>query len=97
MLDDAQKREALEAARILESPLFRRVFETLDDRYVKAWRGAKSPEDRERCWQRQAALADVQRELFGLVEDANRRANGKDEGIRSARERVKGAFLWRKK
>lgn len=97
MLTEDEKRTAHEAARILTSPLFREVFEKLDARYVENWRGAKTPDDRERCWQRQTALADVQRELLGMVNDANCKAGGKDEGIKSALERAKRSFSWRKK
>ena len=86
MLTEDEKRTAHEAARILMSPLFQKVFEQLDARYVENWRGAKTAEERERCWQRQAALADVQRELLG-----------KDEGIKSALERAKRSLSWRKK
>ena len=95
MLTEDEKRTAHEAARILMSPLFQKVFEQLDARYVENWRGAKTAEERERC--RQAALADVQRELLGMVNDANCKAGGKDEGIKSALERVKRSLSWRKK
>ena len=105
MLTEDEKRTAHEAARILTSPLFREVFEKLDARYVENWRGAKTAEERERCWQRQACLqlhcwpyrADVQRELLGMVNDANCKAGGKDEGIKSALERAKRSLSWRKK
>ena len=97
MLTEDEKRTAHEAARILMSPLFQKVFEQLDAHYVENWRGAKTAEERERCWQRQAALADVQRELLGMVNDANCKAGGKDEGIKSALERVKRSLSWRKK
>ena len=33
-----ERMEALEAGRILQSGVFRRVFERLDARYVQAWR-----------------------------------------------------------
>lgn len=97
MLTEDEKRTAHEAARILMSPLFQKVFEQLDARYVENWRGAKTAEERERCWQRQAALADVQRELLGMVNDANCKAGGKDEGIKFALERAKRSLSWRKK
>ena len=63
-MTDEQQKDANEAAFILQSPVFRRVFETLDAGYVAGWRSGVSGEVREGYWLRQVVLEEVRRGLF---------------------------------
>lgn len=81
---DDKKKTGLEAARILNSELFRAVCEELDEDYVAGWRNAKTPEDRERCWFRQMALQEVKSQLFSRLQNAAVAERGKDEELNAA-------------
>ena len=65
------------------------VFAELDSRYITAWRASADAAGREDWWQRQRALADVKRELFGIVENAALREGGKDKALNAARNAAK--------
>ena len=82
-----ERQRALEAAALLDSQVFREALVALDGRYVKAWRGATGPEERELWWLRQQVLADVRRELLAWVTSAAVRAGGGDGQLNAALRR----------
>lgn len=82
-----ERMKALDAAHVLD--VLGPVFTELDGRYVAAWRSCKSAQEREDWWQRQRALQDVKRELFGIVENAALREGGKDKTLNAARRAAK--------
>ena len=88
---DKEKERALEAARILNSELFRDVCAELDEDYLAAWRSAKTPEERERLWFMQNALSQVTGRLFSVLQDAANMKHGKDEELNAAVKAAKGA------
>lgn len=74
------KREiALEAGRILNSPLFNSVFDELDRKYVLAWRNSGDAVNREDLWQKQRALAAVRAEMLEKLKCAAVSKTGKDD------------------
>lgn len=76
----SDKREiALEAGRIINSPLFNSIFEELDSKYVKAWRNSADSIAREDWWHKQNALAAVRAELFDKLKCAAVFKTGKDD------------------
>lgn len=82
--------EALEAARILQSRVFRDVFARLDARYVQAWRAASDSVRRDEWWYMQRALFAVKKELFDELQCAAILEKGKDEVLNAALEAAKG-------
>ena len=81
--------EALEAGRILQSPVFLRVFDTLDARYVQAWRASSDSVKRDDWWHMQRALTEVKKELFDTLQCAAVKNGGKDETLNTALNAVK--------
>ena len=81
--------EALEAGRILQSPVFLRVFDALDARYVQAWRASTDATKREDWWNMQRALADIKKEIFDTLQCAALQNGGKDETLNAAVKAVK--------
>ena len=88
--------EALEAGRILQSAVFLRVFESLDARYVQAWRASSDSVKREDWWHMQRALADVKKEIFDTLQCAALQNGGKDETLNAALNAVKEKLNGRK-
>ena len=84
-----ERLEALEAGRILQSPVLQRVFDTLDARYVPAWRSRSASVKREDWWHMQRALAEVKKELFDTLQCAAVNEHGKDETLNAAVRAVK--------
>lgn len=84
-----ERMEALEAGRILQSPVFLRVFDTLDARYVQAWRASSDSVKREDWWHMQRALVEVKKELFDILQCAAVNEYGKDETLNAAVKAVK--------
>ena len=84
-----ERMEALEAGRILQSPVFLRVFDTLDARYVQAWRASSESVKRDDWWNMQRALAEVKKELFDILQCAAVNEYGKDETLNAAVKAVK--------
>lgn len=91
-----ERMEALEAGRILQSAVFRRVFERLDARYVQAWRASTDSIKREDWWHMQRALAAVKKELFDELQCAAVSARDKDETLNAALKTVKENWNGRK-
>ena len=88
--------EALEAGRILQSSVFLRVFDTLDARYVQAWRASSDSVKRDDWWHKQRALAEVKKELFDTLQCAALQNGGKDETLNAALNAVKEKLNGRK-
>jgi hypothetical protein len=82
-----ERLRAFDAAKVLD--VLGDVFADLDSRYISAWRASADAAGREDWWQRQRALADVKRELFGRVENAALREGGKDKALNAARNAAK--------
>lgn len=82
-----ERLRAFDAAKVLD--VLGGVFAELDSRYIAAWRASADAAGREDWWQRQRALADVKRELFGIVENAALREGGKDKALNAARNAAK--------
>ena len=91
-----ERMEALEAGRILQSPVFLRVFDTLDARYVQAWRASSDSVKRDDWWHKQRALAEVKKELFDILQCAAVNEHGKDETLNAALNAVKEKLNGRK-
>ena len=91
-----ERMEALEAGRILQSAVFLRVFESLDARYVQAWRASSDSIKREDWWHKQRALADVKKEIFDTLQCAALQNGGKDETLNAAVKAVKENLNGRK-
>lgn len=89
MMTHEERMEALEAGRILQSHVFRRVFDRLDAKYVQAWRTSSDSIKREDWWYMQRALAEVKKELFHELQCAALNENGKDEILNAAVNAVK--------
>ena len=60
---EEKKRQADEAAFIINSPVFQQAFDALDYRYVSSWRKAQDIRARERFWLMQKALTAVREQL----------------------------------
>lgn len=84
-----ERMEALEAGRILQSSVFRCVFDKLDARYVQAWRSSADSIKRDDWWYMQRALAAVKKELFDEIQCAALREQGKDVILNAAVEAAK--------
>lgn len=84
-----ERMDALEAGRILQSAVFLRAFDTLDARYVQAWRASTDNVKREDWWYKQRALAEVKKELFDTLQCAALQNGGKDETLNAALKAVK--------
>ncbi len=83
-MTDDERKKALAAAGILQNDVFLEVLRRLDERYVAAWRAAKTPEAREEQWHRQMTLGEIEAELFREIQSAAVDCRGKDEEITSA-------------
>lgn len=86
-MTEKERKRAFEAAHVLD--VLGDVFADLDARYVAAWKTSTDAIVREDWWQRQRALQDVKRELFGVVENAALKKHGKDEALNAARMAAK--------
>lgn len=85
-----ERMDVLEAARILQSRVFREAFERLDARYVQAWRNCADSMKREDWWYMQRALLAVKKELFEEIQCAAIQEKGKDEVLNAALNAAKG-------
>lgn len=82
MTRDALRKNAEEAWAALENDTLTEAFDVLDSVFVDCWREADTPEERERHFYRQQALAVVRSLLFeylhamaGFAERAGERGN----------------------
>jgi hypothetical protein len=74
---DEKRKKALDAAAILNSPVFADAVESIKGRAVEMWQTAKTTQEREEAWYLQRAVAVVQRELFNTLQCAAVNAGGK--------------------
>ena len=85
-----ERQEALEAARILSSDVFRSVFDELEARYVQAWKASGDAMNREDLWQAVRALESVRKEIFSMLQCAAIKEHGRDEALNAAMHAAKG-------
>lgn len=78
------KEKALEAGRIYNSPVFRELWDDLDEKAVSEWRNAPTAEQREACWARVQALDQVKKSLFKQLENAAVGSCVRDESVQAA-------------
>jgi len=96
MADD-QRKKALDAAAVLNSPVFTETMSSIEDRAVKAWRAGKTTQEREEAWYLQRAADVLRRELFNILQCAAVNAGGKDEALNSELTKVKEKANGRRK
>ena len=83
---------AMEAARILNSAVFRDALDAMDAQYVSAWRAAREQDEREHWWRMQNCVATLRRELFRELQGAALRSGGKDGELYAALDEAKGRW-----
>ena len=86
---DEKRKKALDAAAILNSPVFAEAVESIKGRAVEMWQAAKTTQEREEAWYMQRAVVMVQRELFNTLQCAAVNAQGKDTLLNTELEKVK--------
>lgn len=86
---EEKRKRALDAAAILNSPVFAEAVESIKGRAVEMWQTAKTTQEREEAWYLQRAVAVVQRELFNTLQCAAVNAGGKDETLNAELAKVK--------
>ena len=86
---DEKRKRALDAAAILNSPVFADAVESIKGRAVEMWQAAKTTQEREEAWHLQRAVAVVYKELFNILQCAAVNAQGKDELLNAELEKVK--------
>jgi hypothetical protein len=92
-----QRKKALDAAMILNSPVFADAVDGIQGRAVEMWKAAKTAQEREEAWYLQRAIAVLQREIFNVLQCAAVNAGGKDEVINAEVEKVKEKVNGRRK
>lgn len=92
-----QRKKALDAAMILNSPVFADAVDGIQGRAVEMWKASKTAQEREEAWYLQRAIAVLQRELFNVLQCAAVNAGGKDEVINAEVEKVKEKVNGRRK
>lgn len=92
-----QRKKALDAAMILNSPVFADAVDGIQGRAVEMWKAAKTAQEREEAWYLQRAIAVLQREIFNVLQCAAVNAGGKDEIINAEVEKVKEKVNGRRK
>ena len=86
---DEKRKRALDAAAILNSPVFADAVESIKGRAVEMWQAAKTTQEREEAWYLQRAVAVVYKELYNVLNCAAVNAQGKDEVLNAELEKVK--------
>ena len=86
---DEKRKRALDAAAILNSPVFAEAVESIKGRAVEMWQAAKTTQEREEAWHLQRAVAVFYKELFNILQCAAVNAQGKDEVLNVELEKVK--------
>ena len=86
---DEKRKRALDAAAILNSPVFADAVESIKGRAVEMWQAAKTPQEREEAWYLQRAVAVVYKELYNILNCAAVNAQGKDEVLNAELFKVK--------
>lgn len=86
---DEKRKKALDAAAILNSPVFAEAVESIKGRAVEMWQAAKTTQEREEAWHLQRACAVFYRELYNVLNCAAVNAGGKDETLNTELAKVK--------
>ena len=84
-----ERKRAIEAGQILNSPVFAEALENMSRNAYDAWRNAKSTQEREEAWFTQRAVQVLQKEIFNVLQCAAVNAGGKDEVLNEAVESAK--------
>lgn len=80
---DEAVRRGHEAERLLNDPLMVEAFDSADAQFVREWREATTPAEREAAWFKQVALAEVKHALEKVLSDGE---VARDEAKREGRE-----------
>ena len=86
---DEKRKKALDAAAILNSPVFADAVESIKGRAVEMWQAAKTPQEREEAWHLQRACAVFYKEIFNILQCAAVNAQGKDELLNAELNKAK--------
>ena len=86
---DEKRKRALDAAAILNSPVFAEAVESIKGRAVEMWQAAKTTQEREEAWHLQRACVVFYRELYNVLNCAAVNAQGKDEVLNAELAKVK--------
>lgn len=86
---DEKRKKALDAAAILNSPVFADAVESIKGRAVEMWQAAKTTQEREEAWYLQRACAVFYKEIYNILQCAAVNAGGKDEALNTELAKVK--------
>ena len=86
---DEKRKKALDAAAILNSPVFADAVESIKGRAVEMWQAAKTTQEREEAWHLQRACAVFYKEIYNILQCAAVNAGGKDETLNAELAKVK--------
>ena len=86
---DEKRKKALDAAAILNSPVFADAVESIKGRAVEMWQAAKTQQEREEAWYLQRACAVFYKEIYNILQCAAVNAGGKDETLNAELAKVK--------
>lgn len=86
-----QEQRATQAGYILESTVFRDVWDRIDARILRQWRGSRDADERSRLWLKQQVLSEVRMELVGEIEEMAKNGPG-DGPFMQMLNRIKGWF-----
>ena len=86
---DEKRKNALDAAAILNSPVFADAVESIKGRAVEMWQAAKTTQEREEAWHLQRACAVFYKEIYNILQCAAVNAGGKDETLNTELAKVK--------
>lgn len=86
---DEKRKRALDAAAILNSPVFAEAVDSIKGRAVEMWQAAKTPQEREEAWYLQRACAVFYKEIYNILNCAAVNAQGKDEVLNAELAKVK--------
>lgn len=94
---DEKRKRALDAAAILNSPVFGEAVDGIQARAIETWKAAKTPQEREDAWHLQRAAEILRREIYNVLQCAAVNAGGKDEILNAELEKVKESKNGRRK
>lgn len=86
---DEKRKRALDAAAILNSPVFAEAVDSIKGRAVEMWQAAKTTQEREEAWYLQRACAVFYKEIYNILNCAAVNAQGKDEVLNAELSKVK--------
>jgi len=94
---DEKRKKALDAAAILNSPVFGEAVDGIQGRAVEMWKAAKTAQEREEAWYLQRAVEVLRREIFNVLQCAAVNAGGKDETLNAELSKAKEKANGRRK